>query len=148
MTQGPITHQWQTRLRIQTTGKHFHDLTPALAAAIAETGVTIGLCSLFVCHTSASLLIQENADPDVLRDLATYFDRLVPETAAYRHSSEGPDDMPGHIRTALTHTSAQIPISGSRLALGQWQSVYLWEHRQYGREREVVVHIMGGPIGR
>lgn len=136
-------HQ-QTRLSIQTQGKQFHDLTPLVRDAVARSSVQTGLCVLFVCHTSASLVIQENADPDVLRDLETCLARLAPEGAAYRHDDEGPDDMPAHLRTALTHTSEQIPIARGGLVLGTWQAVYLWEHRQYGRKREVVVHIMGG----
>ncbi|MEO1124294.1 MAG: secondary thiamine-phosphate synthase enzyme YjbQ, partial [Cyanobacteria bacterium J06639_16] len=92
---------------------------------------------------SASLVIQENADPDVLTDMADFLADLVPELRPYRHSTEGPDDMPAHIRTALTHTSEQIPIMNGRLALGTWQGIYLWEHRERGHRREVVVHITG-----
>lgn len=136
-------HQ-QTLLSIQTQGKQFHDLTPLVRDAVARSSVQTGLCVLFVCHTSASLVIQENADPAVLQDLETCLARLAPEGAVYRHADEGPDDMPAHLRTALTHTSEQIPIARGRLVLGTWQAVYLWEHRQHGRKREVVVHIMGG----
>lgn len=102
------------------------------------------MCTLFVRHTSASLIIQENADPDVLKDLSTFFSQLVPEDARrYRHSTEGLDDMPAHIRSVLTKTSEQIPIAQGRLVLGTWQGIYLWEHRQHDYEREIVVHISG-----
>jgi secondary thiamine-phosphate synthase enzyme len=98
---------------------------------------------VFLRHTSASLIIQENADSDVLADLETFLSRLVPEGNLYRHSTEGPDDMPAHIRTVLTHTSETIPITQGRLALGTWQGLYLWEHRARGSAREVVVHVTG-----
>ena len=134
----------QTALKIKTTGKSLHKITDRLEQAVAKSKVDTGLCTIFVRHTSASLLIQENADPDVLRDLENFFSQLVPEDATrYLHGAEGPDDMPAHIRSALTHTSEQIPISGGRLVLGTWQGVYLWEHRQRGNYREVIVHISG-----
>lgn len=136
--------QHQTALKIKTTGKSLHDITSRLRQAVAESQVDTGLCTIFVRHTSASLLIQENADPDVLRDLESFFARLVPEDASrYLHSAEGADDMPAHIRSALTHTSEHIPINNGRLVLGTWQGVYLWEHRQRPHNREVVVHISG-----
>ncbi|RFP55009.1 MAG: YjbQ family protein [Limnothrix sp. CACIAM 69d] len=137
------THVQQV-LRLSTQGKRLHNITSAIAELVARSGVTTGLCTLFVQHTSASLVIQENADSDVLQDLETFLAGLVPESAPYQHSAEGPDDMPAHIRTALTHTSEQIPIVHGQLGLGIWQGIYLWEHRQHGRTREVVVHIMGG----
>ncbi|TAD74248.1 MAG: YjbQ family protein [Oscillatoriales cyanobacterium] len=136
-------HQ-QHVLQVTTRGKSLQNITSAIAELVAQSGVVTGLCSLFVQHTSASLIVQENADSDVLRDLETFLATLAPETASYRHSAEGPDDMPAHIRTALTHTSEQIPIVRGQLGLGLWQGIYLWEHRQHGRTREVVVHIMGG----
>ncbi|MEL6129693.1 MAG: secondary thiamine-phosphate synthase enzyme YjbQ, partial [Cyanobacteria bacterium J06628_4] len=108
-----------------------------------ESRVITGLCCLFLRHTSASLVIQENADPSVLMDMETFLSKLVPEGADYRHRDEGPDDMPAHLRTALTHTSEQIPIMNGRLALGTWQGIYLWEHRCRGYRRDVVVHITG-----
>lgn len=111
--------------------------------AVKEAGIKTGLCHLFLRHTSASLVIQENADPDVLRDLENCFAKLVPEGNYYIHDAEGPDDMPAHIRTALTHTSEQIPIANGRLVLGTWQGVYIWEHRDRSHSRELVVHIMG-----
>ena len=134
----------QTALKIKTTGKSLHKITDRLEQAVAKSRVDTGLCTVFVRHTSASLLIQENADPDVLTDLENFFSQLVPEDATrYLHGAEGLDDMPAHIRTALTHTSEQIPISNGRLVLGTWQGVYLWEHRQRGNYREVIVHISG-----
>ena len=134
----------QTALKIKTTGKSLHKITDRLEQAVARSKVNTGLCTIFVRHTSASLLIQENADPDVLRDLENFFSQLVPEDATrYLHGAEGMDDMPAHIRSALTHTSEHIPISGGRLVLGTWQGVYLWEHRQRGNYREVIVHVSG-----
>lgn len=134
---------YQQLIRIQTAGKSLCNITSKVEDAVAKSGVKIGLCTLFLRHTSASLLIQENADPDVLRDLANFLAKIVPEGPYYIHDAEGPDDMPAHIRSALTHTSEQIPISQGRLVLGTWQGIYLWEHRQRGNMREVVVHISG-----
>jgi secondary thiamine-phosphate synthase enzyme len=131
----------QQILRISTTGKSFTNITAKVEAIVAQSGVEVGLCSLFLRHTSASLVIQENADPDVLRDLANFMAKLVPESANYIHDAEGADDMPAHIRTALTHTSEQIPISRGQLLLGTWQGIYIWEHRQRNHTRELVVHI-------
>ena len=131
----------QKVFKIHTTGKSLHPITANVKEIVANSDVVVGLCTVFVRHTSASLLIQENADPDVLKDLANFFARLVPEDARYIHNAEGPDDMPAHIRSALTHTSEQIPIAGGRLVLGTWQGIYLWEHRQRRHQREVVVHI-------
>ncbi|BBA79690.1 hypothetical protein RGRSB_1229 [cyanobacterium endosymbiont of Rhopalodia gibberula] len=111
--------------------------------AVAESGIKTGLCTIFVLHTSASLVIQENADPDVLIDLSNFFTQLVPESGRYVHSTEGPDDMPAHIRSALTKTSEQIPISQGRLMLGIWQGVYLWEHRSGSHKRDIIIHISG-----
>lgn len=135
--------QYQQLLKIPTTGKSLCKITSLVAAVVAESGVETGLCTLFLRHTSASLLIQENADPDVLKDLANFMAKLVPESAYYIHNAEGADDMPAHIRTALTHTSEQIPISQGHLVLGTWQGIYIWEHRQRSHLREVVVYIIG-----
>ena len=147
----PVTHapaiHYQTVLRLKSRGKSLQRFTPEVAAAVRDSGVTTGLCSLFLRHTSASLVIQENADPDVLLDMETFLAQLVPEGRQYRHSTEGPDDMPAHIRTALTHTSEQIPIVNGRLGLGTWQGIYLWEHRQHAHHREVIVHITGHQPG-
>lgn len=134
---------YQQLLRIPTTGKSLCKITSKVEAIVAQSGVETGLCTLFLRHTSASLLIQENADPDVLKDLANFLAKLVPESGQYIHSTEGPDDMPAHIRTALTHTSEQIPIAQGHLLLGTWQGIYIWEHRQRSHSREVVVHISG-----
>lgn len=137
------TIHYQQVLRLSTRGKSLGRFTRKVQDAVAAAGVQTGLCSIFVRHTSASLVIQENADPDVLADMETFLAKLVPEGNYYRHSDEGPDDMPAHIRTALTHTSEQIPIIDGRLALGIWQGIYLWEHRDRPHTREVVVHISG-----
>lgn len=134
---------YQKLLRISTTGKSFQNITSKVAAIVADSGVKTGLCTLFLRHTSASLVIQENADPDVLRDLANFMDKLVPEGNYYIHDAEGADDMPGHIRTVLTHTSESIPINNGYLVLGTWQGIYIWEHRQHNHNRELVVHISG-----
>jgi secondary thiamine-phosphate synthase enzyme len=136
-------NQHQKILTIETTGKTLHKITEPIAMAVRESGITMGMCLLFVRHTSASLLIQENADPAVLRDLETFFKKLVPEGPHYSHDDEGPDDMPAHIRSALTHTSESVPISKGRLVLGTWQGIYLWEHRSRSYRREIVVHIWG-----
>ncbi|WP_199249365.1 secondary thiamine-phosphate synthase enzyme YjbQ [[Phormidium] sp. ETS-05] len=137
-----MTH-YQQLLQVKTNGKSLCKITSQIQGIVAAAGVKTGLCSLFLRHTSASLLIQENADPDVLRDLENFLADLVPENRRYFHSTEGPDDMPAHIRTALTHTSEQIPIRDGRLVLGIWQGIYLWEHRQHGSTRDLVVHISG-----
>jgi len=134
---------YQQLLKIPTTGKSLCKITSKVEAIVAKSGVETGLCTLFLRHTSASLIIQENADPDVLKDLANFLDKLVPEDGQYIHNAEGSDDMPAHIRTALTHTSEQIPIARGELLLGTWQGIYIWEHRQRSHLREVVVHILG-----
>ncbi len=135
---------YQKAIRLKTVGKSLHKITPKVEQIVTESNVVTGLCTVFVRHTSASLVIQENADPDVLTDLANFFAKLVPEDPmAYIHCAEGKDDMPAHIRSALTHTSEQIPISGGKLVLGIWQGIYLWEHRQRSHQREIVVHISG-----
>lgn len=135
---------YQQFLKIKTAGKSLYKITSKIEEIVTESGIKTGLCTVFLRHTSASLVIQENADPDVLVDLANFFAKLVPEDAKlYIHNAEGPDDMPAHIRTALTKTSEQIPISQGRLVLGTWQGIYIWEHRHYSHIREVVVHISG-----
>ncbi len=110
---------------------------------VEEAGIEIGLCTVFLRHTSASLVIQENADPAVLRDLAGWMDRLAPESADYEHDDEGPDDMPGHLRSAVTRSSESVPVTHGRLALGTWQAIYVWEHRRASHRRELVVHVLG-----
>jgi secondary thiamine-phosphate synthase enzyme len=135
---------YQQLLKVSTQGKSLHKITSEVQSLIAKSGIQTGLCTLFLRHTSASLLIQENADPDVLMDLENFFARIVPEQGQfYHHSTEGPDDMPAHIRTALTHTTESIPVNQGRLVLGTWQGIYVWEHRQQGSLRELVVYVAG-----
>lgn len=134
---------YQKRLALRSQAKTLQKITPQIQAVIAESQIQTGLCTLFLRHTSASLIIQENADPDVLTDLERFMARLVPEADRYLHSTEGPDDMPAHIRTVLTQNSIPIPIDRGRLVLGTWQGIYLWEHRQMSHTRELVVHISG-----
>ena len=130
-------------LEIRTRGKGLYPFTREVAAWVASTKTETGLLTLFIQHTSASLVIQENADPDVVLDLADFFERLVPENdPRYRHDTEGPDDMPAHIRTALTGTSLSIPVIGNRMALGTWQGIYVFEHRPNPQRRSVVLHLM------
>jgi secondary thiamine-phosphate synthase enzyme len=131
-------------LKISTRGKGLYPFTREVAQWVSSLHVETGLLTVFVQHTSASLAIQENADPDVVRDLADYFERLAPENdARYRHQDEGPDDMPAHIRSALTQTSLTIPVVDGRMALGTWQGIYLFEHRTAPHRRSVVLHVIG-----
>lgn len=131
-------------LLVPTRGKGLYDITREIARWVAEESVETGLLTVFIQHTSASLTIQENADPDVLHDIATFFSRLVPEDdRLYRHTVEGPDDMPAHIRAALTLTQLSIPIAGGRMALGTWQGIYVFEHRAASHRRRIVLHLMG-----
>jgi secondary thiamine-phosphate synthase enzyme len=134
---------FQHRLTVETGGQALHDVTAPIAAWVAEQGVAIGQLSVFLQHTSASLVIQENADPDVLRDLETFFRRLAPEGDRYRHSAEGPDDMPAHIRAAVLPTQLTVPVAGGRLALGTWQAIYLYEHRRAPHRRTLVLSLIG-----
>jgi secondary thiamine-phosphate synthase enzyme len=133
----------QRSVRVKTKGRGLYDATSEVARVVAEAGVTTGLCTVFVRHTSASLVIQENADPSVLRDLSRWMERLAPEGTGYEHDAEGPDDMPSHLRSAITRTSESIPVTGGVLALGTWQAIYVWEHRAAGHAREIVVHVAG-----
>jgi secondary thiamine-phosphate synthase enzyme len=133
----------QRTLEIATEGRGFVDVTRDVAAVVADAKVTTGLCSIFIQHTSASLVIQENADAAVLRDLARFMEKLAPESREYEHDAEGPDDMPSHIRSALTRTGEVVPIVSGRLALGTWQAIYLWEHREAPHRRRLVVTITG-----
>ncbi len=134
---------YQENLEVRTSGKGLVNITSRLYAVVAASGVKTGLLTVFVCHTSASLLIQENADPAVLRDLERFFGQLVPEERRWEHDDEGPDDMPAHVRSALTHTSETIPVHQGRLVLGTWQGVYLWEHRFQAHTRRLVAHVQG-----
>ncbi|HYM17598.1 MAG TPA: secondary thiamine-phosphate synthase enzyme YjbQ [Micropepsaceae bacterium] len=130
-------------LNVETRGQGFTDVTDEVRRLVAASGIETGLLTLFIPHTAASLLIQENADPDVLRDLADAYDRLAPRGREYRHDTEGPDDMPAHIRSALSATSLSIPIEKSKPVLGIWQAIYLFEHRDHRHSREVALHIIG-----
>ena len=130
------------RLTVETTGQGLREITREVQMAVTEGKLAEGLCTLFVRHTSASLVIQENADPSARRDLERWLNRLVPEgDPFYSHDAEGPDDMPSHIKAALTATSLSIPISKGKLVLGTWQGIYLWEHRRSGSPRELVLHL-------
>ena len=130
-------------LVIDTSGKGFTNITERVAGVVARSGVRLGQALVFIRHTSASLLIQENADPAVLRDLERWMSGLAPEGRAWEHDDEGPDDMPAHARSALTRTSETIPIVEGQLALGTWQGLYLWEHRASRHRRELVVVLSG-----
>ena len=132
------------QLEVRTTGKGTYEITDEVAAAVGASGVRAGTATVFVQHTSCSLIIMENADPSARRDLEEYFERLVPENASYfQHTSEGADDMPSHIRMVLTRTSEVIPIGNGRMQLGTWQGIFLFEHRRAPHRRRVVVTVMG-----
>jgi len=129
-------------LSIKVPGKGLHEITGEVHAVISGSGVREGLCTLFLQHTSASLVIQENADPAARRDLERWLNRLVPEgDPLYTHTEEGPDDMPAHIKAALTATSLSIPLLDGALGLGRWQGIYLWEHRRFPSHRHLLVHL-------
>jgi secondary thiamine-phosphate synthase enzyme len=130
-------------LTIETSGRGFVDLSAEVAKFVGDACAREGAVTLFIRHTSASLTIQENADPSVLDDLMTVFDRLAPEDAGWTHDTEGPDDMPAHVKTMLTATSLQIPVLGGDLALGTWQAIYLIEHRRRPHRREIVLQFLG-----
>lgn len=137
-----MTHQ--NILEFQTTGRGTRDITDAVRQAVKQSGVQCGLAHLFVQHTSCSLAVTENADPDVRRDLETIFARLAPDgDRAYRHDTEGPDDMAAHVRSVLTGPGLTVPVGGGQVLLGTWQGVYLWEHRTAPHRRSVVVTVMG-----
>ena len=130
------------QLSVSTPGQGLHDITSEVAAVVRSAALKEGLCTVYLRHTSASLVIQENADPTAKRDLERWLNRLVPEgDPFYSHDAEGPDDMPSHLKAALTATSLSIPIQHHELVLGQWQGIYLWEHRRRGSRRELVVHV-------
>ncbi len=134
----------QAYIHCDTPGRGIHDITAEVASIVAEAGLEVGLCHLFICHTSASLVITENADPDVHRDLETFLADLVPDgDRRFSHRSEGPDDMPAHVRSVLTQTHLTIPVCDGRLALGTWQGVYVWEHRTWPHRRRVIVTVYG-----
>jgi secondary thiamine-phosphate synthase enzyme len=130
-------------LSVETRGKGLVDITDEVGRWLDREAMTEGLLTLFCRHTSASLIVQENAAPAVRRDIAAYFERIVPEDAGYEHDDEGPDDMPAHIRSALTASSLQIPVAKGRLRLGTWQAIYLFEHRRRPHRREIALHLIG-----
>ena len=135
---------FQDTLSVRTRGRGTYDLSEQVAAVVRSSRVRTGLCHVFVQHTSASLMLCENADPTVRRDLEAFLSRLVPDgDPIYQHTAEGADDMPAHVRTVLTHSGLTIPVSGGRCALGVWQGIYLWEHRQAPHHRRVSVTVNG-----
>ena len=134
---------YQKTLEINTSPKSFVDITKDVQAFVSESGLANGVCSLFIKHTSASLVIQENYDPSVRQDFETIFSKLVPEDFPYVHNMEGKDDMPAHVRSALTSTSESIPVVNSKLSLGTWQGIYIWEHRDQTHNRKVIVSMVG-----
>ena len=134
-----VTHT----LSRETSGPGLYDITSEVVGWCHQQGIAQGLLTLFIRHTSASLTIQENADPDVKRDLQDYFARIAPEHGPYRHTMEGPDDMPAHIKSALTNVQLTIPVEGGRPALGTWQGIYLFEHRRHPHRRRVSIHLLG-----
>jgi secondary thiamine-phosphate synthase enzyme len=143
LSEGSVTQQASGRLIVETGGPGFTDITEATARWVFGTGILQGLLTVFCRHTSASLVIQENADPSVRRDLLSAFDRLAPRDADYVHETEGPDDMPAHIRTVLSGVALSIPIMEGQMVLGSWQGLYLVEHRDRPHRREVVLHVAG-----
>ena len=134
---------YQKTLEINTSPKSFLDITKNIQALVSESGLDNGVCSLFIKHTSASLVIQENYDPSVRQDFETIFSKLVPEDFPYVHNMEGKDDMPAHIRSALTSTSENIPVVNGKLSLGTWQGIYVWEHRDQRHIRKVTFSLVG-----
>jgi secondary thiamine-phosphate synthase enzyme len=143
LIEGSVTQQATGRLTVHTTGQGFTEITDAVARWILQTGILHGVVTVFCRHTSASLTIQENADPDVRQDLGSALDHLAPRERAYRHAAEGPDDMPAHIRAMLTGASLNVPAVEGRMALGPWQGIYLAEHRDKPHRREILLHIIG-----
>ena len=139
-----MIRQSSHELTVPTRGRGFYEITEQIAARVREGRFATGLATLHLLHTSASLLIQENADPEVRRDLERFFFRLAPDgEALFRHTAEGEDDMPAHVRTALTAVNLSVPIHGGRLALGTWQGIYVWEHRLAAHSRKLVLHLLG-----
>lgn len=137
--------QAETTLTVETRGQALYEITREISAWVGRQDIATGLLTAYCRHTSASLTIQENADPDVTRDLETFFSHLVREDPSlYRHTAEGPDDMPAHIRSALTDVSLSIPVSAGRPVLGTWQGIYLFEHRTRPHRRQVALHLIGG----
>lgn len=143
LTEGSVTQQTTGRVLVDTKGPGFTDLTEAAARWVFASGILQGVLTVFCRHTSASLLIQENADPDVKLDLMTALDRMAPRDGGYIHSAEGADDMPAHIRTMLTGNSLSIPVLDGQMVLGTWQGLYLLEHRDRPQTRDVIFHLIG-----
>ena len=134
----------QGSLEIPTRGRGLTDVSRKVQEIVEASGIATGLCTVFIQHTSASLVIQENAAPSVRRDMETWIERIAPEDPnAYEHDDEGPDDMPGHLRATITKTSEVVPVTKGRLALGTWQAIYLWEHRRTPHTRTLIVHVQG-----
>ena len=134
----------QSEIRVDTRGRGTYDLSRAVQNAVRESGIETGLCHVFICHTSASLMLCENADPSVMRDLETFMSRQVPDgDPMFTHTAEGPDDMPAHVRSILTQSDLNIPVGNGRCALGTWQGIYLWEHRRAPHSRRVIVTVQG-----
>jgi secondary thiamine-phosphate synthase enzyme len=134
----------QSEIVVQTRGRGTYDISEQVRSVVSESAAHAGICHVFIVHTSASLMLCENADPDVRRDLETFMADLAPDgDPRFAHTLEGPDDMPAHVRSVLTQSDLNIPIRNGRLALGTWQGIYLWEHRQAGHERRVLVTILG-----
>ena len=138
-----MLHQSSTTLSIRAPRPGLHEFTTSAADFVASSGIAEGLLTLFCRHTSASLVIQENAAPAARRDLEAYFERIAPEGGGYEHDDEGPDDMPAHLRSALTATQLSIPVERGRLALGTWQGIFLFEHRRSTPERHIALHLIG-----
>jgi secondary thiamine-phosphate synthase enzyme len=133
----------QETLAVRTSGQGFSNITDEVQRVVARSRIQVGLCTVFVQHTSASLLLQENADPAVRRDLTRWMSELASPSRHWEHADEGPDDMPAHARSALTRTAETMPVGGGRLVLGTWQALYLWEHRSYSHARRLVVTVAG-----
>ena len=134
----------QKKLRFSTKGRGTYNITGQITETIEKSGIKSGICHIFIQHTSASLILCENADPTVREDLNVYMAKLVKDgDSAYKHKDEGPDDMPAHIRTVLTQSSLSIPVDGGRDTLGTWQGIYLWEHRTHPHQRKITVTVMG-----
>lgn len=139
-----MLRQEVAEISVSTKGRGFYEITREIAALVAKAGFQQGVATIHIQHTSASLVIQENADPEVRRDFERFFKRLVPDgDDLFEHTAEGEDDMPAHLRTALTAVNLSIPIMGGALALGTWQGIYVWEHRKHGHHRRVAVHLLG-----
>ena len=138
---------FQREIEIVCKGRGTYEITPEIVDIVGRAGIATGLCHVFVRHTSASLIISENADPSVRSDLEAFMQRLVPDgDALFRHTAEGPDDMPAHVRSVLTQTAISLPIGGGQCLLGAWQGLYLWEHRHGAQRRKVTVTVIGAPM--